>query len=147
VPVLANALSNARRVVDPCSRAIIGSPSQLRQPDTAPVRQAMIAPHENRDRMAAIRDGQEPIVLVDIGEDRDVASIAFEIVEHLGGIADLHRQLDAWIGPVEGGEHLRDMEGPDRADREPARSQLPRFRQEGERLGLFGERRVVIPSN
>ena len=74
---------------------INGSPCEFRDLHALVSRKPVVFAHEDRDRVATIGNGQEPIVLVDMREHRDIASVIEKVGQHVGRIAELHRQFDA----------------------------------------------------
>ena len=81
----------------------------------------------------------QAFVGIDMREHRDVRFVVEQVVLHDRGVADRHAERDAGMALVEGGEHLGDVIGPDRADPQMPGVQPLRGGEELARFLLLGK--------
>jgi len=136
----ASACSKARRVVEPKLADDQRLPVELRDLDAFAAREPVILADEQGDRMPTIRNGEQPSILIDMRQHRDIALVVEEVAQNIGRVAKLYGEIDARIRAIEGGQHLGDMVRTDGADRQLAVLELARLFQEGDGFVFFGEK-------
>ncbi|KAG9595915.1 hypothetical protein KCV01_g9709, partial [Aureobasidium melanogenum] len=93
-----------------------GLAAELLQRDRLPFRPAMGAVDEGDHRVGLIRPHVVALVRRHLGDHTDVAAVVRQVVQHLLGIAQRHRDEHMRMARMVGGDHAGDVERADRAD-------------------------------